>query len=158
MRFEGQPYHAPNPPPLPLFRVDEAPPFTYTGVDFAGLLYIKGVAPKIWICLFTCCVTRAVHLDIVQDLSTPTFIRCLKRFVSRRGLPTKMVSDNGRTFKAAAKIMRAIVSHSDVQRHLTGLGIQWTFNLPKAPWWGGVFEWWLRWKQSSSDICTCLDD
>ena len=140
-RFEGRPYRPPNPPPLPLFRVDEAPPFTYTGVDFAGPLYAKEASTlKVWICLFTCCVTRAVHIDIVQDLSTPSFIRCLKRFVARRGLPTRFVSDNGKTFEAAAKILHTVVNHSDVQKHVSGLGIQWTFNLPKSPWWGGVFE------------------
>ncbi len=51
-----------------------------------------------------------------------------------------MVSDNGKTFKAAARILHSIVSHGDVQRYITGLGIKWVFNLPKAPWWGGVFK------------------
>ena len=58
---------------------------------------------KVWICLFTCCVTRAVHLELVLDLSAVTFIRCLKRFAARRGLPRKIVSDNAKTFKAPAK-------------------------------------------------------
>ena len=40
-RFEGKPYNAPIPPPLPPFRVQEAPPFSSSGVDFAGPLYIK---------------------------------------------------------------------------------------------------------------------
>ena len=43
-------------------------------------------------------VTRAVHLDIVCDLSAGTFLRCLKRFAARRGLPRKFLSDNGKTF------------------------------------------------------------
>ena len=85
-------------------------------------------------------MTRAVHLDLIADLSTPTFLRCLKRFTARRGLPSKMISDNGKTFKAAAKVIEAIVSHEDVQQYLSGLGVQWVFNLPKAPWWGGFFE------------------
>ena len=142
-RFEGRPYQAPPPPPLPPFRVQEAPPFAHTGVDFAGPVYVKGpngVASKAWICLYTCCVTRAVHLDLVTDLSTPTFIRSLKRFTARRGLPTKMISDNGRTFKSAAKVIHSIVTHRDVQQYLAGLGVKWIFNLPKAPWWGGIFE------------------
>lgn len=44
---------------------------------------------KVWICLFTCLVTRAVHLDVVTDLSTETFIQCLKRFAARRGIPQR---------------------------------------------------------------------
>ena len=142
-RFEGNPYCAPPPPPLPPFRLEEAPPFTHTGVDFAGPLYVRqpdGTSSKTWICLYTCCVIRAIHLDLVPDLSAATFIRSLKRFASRRGLPTKMVSDNGKTFKAAARIIESIVTHSKVQQHLAGLGVRWIFNLPKAPWWGGMFE------------------
>lgn len=126
-RHEGKPYSAPRPPPLPLFRVEQAPPFTFTGCDFAGPLYIKCESgqKKTWICLYTCCVVRAVHLELVTDLTTPTFLRCFTRFVGRRGLPKMMVSDNGKTFKAAAKSVREV---------------KWTFNVPKAPWWGGVFE------------------
>ena len=101
---EGKPYNTPRPPPLPSFRVEEAPPFSFTGVDFAGPLYIKSIdgTQKVWICLYTCCVARAVHLELVPDLSTPAFLQSLKCFTSRRGLPSKIVSDNGKTFKAAA--------------------------------------------------------
>ncbi|KAL5467046.1 hypothetical protein EMCRGX_G031213 [Ephydatia muelleri] len=90
-RFEGAPLKAPKPPPLPECRVTESPAFSYTGVDFAGPLIIRSAqsskSNKVWIALFTCYVTRAVHLDTVQDQSTLTFIRCLKRFIARRGLP-----------------------------------------------------------------------
>ena len=51
-----------------------------------------------------------------------------------------MLSDNGRNFEAAASQIKAIVSHPEVKSYLAGIGVQWTFNLPKAPWWGGVFE------------------
>ena len=81
-KHEGAPVVGPPPPPLPEFRVKEDPAFTYTGVDFAGPLSVRkgssGGSRKVWICLFTCLVTRAIHLDIVPDLSATTFIRCLK--------------------------------------------------------------------------------
>ena len=126
-RHEGRSYSAPQPPPLPSFRVEEASPFTFTGCDFAGPLYIKseGSQRKVWICLFTCCVVRAVHLELVMDMTTSTFHRCFRRFVGRRGLPKQMISDNGKTFKAAAKTIQ---------------DVKWIFNVPKAPWWGGIFE------------------
>lgn len=53
-----------------MFRVKEEPPFTYTGVDFAGSLHSTSTN-KAWICLFTYLVTRAVHLDITK--------RCLRK-------------------------------------------------------------------------------
>lgn len=141
-RHEGSPYSAPLPPPLHSYRVEEAPAFSFTGIDFAGPLHIRNDShtKKVWICLFTYCVVRAVHLDLVPDMTTSAFLRCLKRFIARRGLPCKILSDNGKTFKAAAKIIRAVVNHPDVKRYLAGLGVKWMFNLPKAPWWGGVFE------------------
>ena len=68
-RFEGAPFLMPPPPPLPVSRVKEDPAFSFTGVDCAGPLMIRTEGPnktgKAWICLFTCFVTRAVHLDIV---------------------------------------------------------------------------------------------
>ena len=133
-KFEGKPYQATLSLPFPTFRVEESPPFAHTGVDFTGPLYVNkvdGTLRKVWICLFTCCVTRAVHFDLMGDLSTHTFLQCLKRFIARRGLPFKMISDNGKTFKGAAKVIEFIISHKDVQQYLSGLGVKWMFNLPK---------------------------
>lgn len=93
-----------------------------------------------WIALYTCCVTRAIHLELVPDMSAPTFIRSFKRFSSRRGFPSLMLSDNGKTFEAAAKLILSVVSSPEVQTYFGGVGIDWRFNVPRAPWWGGIFE------------------
>ena len=93
-------------------------------MDYAGPMYVRGhkeaEGNKVWIFLFTCCVTRATHLELVLDLSTATFILCLKRFVAGRSLP-KIVSDNAKTFKAAAKAIEAILNHADLKDHLMNL-------------------------------------
>ena len=112
----------PPPFPLPVSRVKEDPAFSFTGVDFAGPLLIctKGNATtrKVYICLFTCLVTRAVHLDIVLDMSTETFIRCIKRFAAHRGLPWRFISDNGKTFKAASRFLKLVFKDNTVRDHL----------------------------------------
>ena len=80
-KLEGRPYQAPPSPPLPEFRVKECSPFVYTGVDFAGPLYVKnhtGPQQKVWICLYIFCVTRAFHLDLVPSLTTSAFLRSLR--------------------------------------------------------------------------------
>ena len=140
-RFEGRPICVPPQPPLPEFRVREAPSFMYTTVDFAGPLYLHGKevnsGTKVWICLFTCCVSLAIHLELVLDMATTTFIRCIKRFAARQGLPR---SFNAKTFKSAAKVLKTICDHPDVRSYLSLAGIDWNFNLEKAPWWGGLFE------------------
>ena len=152
-RYAASHYSPPPPPPLPEFRVKQSFPFSVVGVDFAGPLMIKEHVPtlrgqhaytsckgKAWVCLFTCGVTRAVHLDIVTDMSSFTFLRCFKRFVSRRGLPYLIVSDNGATFKSAAKVIQSIMNHSEVQQYLSVVNLRWSFNIERAPWWGGFFE------------------
>jgi hypothetical protein len=143
-RFEGRPFNAPLSPPLPESRVKESPPFTFTGIDFAGPLHVsegkKKPSYKVWICLYTCCVTRAVHLDVVPNMTAEAFMRSLRRFTARRGLPSKIITDNGTTFQAASKMLKTLMKDSKVCRYLAELRIEWSFNLPKAPWWGGVFE------------------
>lgn len=113
-RYEGQPYQAILPPPLPDFRVQQSHPFEVTGVDFAGPLYTKTTTAttesKVWLCLYTCCSSRAIHLEIVPNLSAPTFIQSFRRFSARRGLPRRMISDNGKTFKLATKLINSLLT------------------------------------------------
>ena len=51
-----------------------------------------------------------------------------------------MVSDNAKTFRSAANIIRDVITHPDVKRYCSDLSLEWHFNLEKAPWWGGLFE------------------
>ena len=158
-RYSAPSYKPPPPPPLPKYRVQEDFPFMSVGVDYAGPLTIKHYAHssypkaltlgkpnahisyggKVWVCVFTC-VSRAVHFEIVTDLTPLSFIRCFKRFVSRRGLPARIISDNGTTFKAAAKTIRNVFKHPEVQNYLSDVNVKWIFNIERAPWWGGFFK------------------
>ena len=95
---------------------------------------------KVYIALFTCGSTRAVHLEIAPDLSSETFIRSFKRFVCRRGIPRLVVSDNAKTFKTAARVLSTVFDLADIQRYLLNLKVKWRFNLERAPWWGVFFE------------------
>ncbi|XP_048585523.1 uncharacterized protein LOC116614110 [Nematostella vectensis] len=95
---------------------------------------------KAYVALFSCCVTRALYLDLVVDLEACTFRRCLRRFAARKGAPTLIVSDNAKTFKAAAKALRELYDHPEVQAYLEVNRVSRQFNLEKAPWWGGFYE------------------
>ena len=142
-RNEGKPYKTPPPPPLPDFRVKKAPPFKYTGVDYVGPLYVKTPSKedrKVWICLLTCCVTRAVHLEVVPSLTAEAFLRSFRRFTARRSTPTMVVSDNAKTFKAASKELVTVMQDPEVKKYFTKEGIRWSYNLEKAPWQGGFYE------------------
>jgi len=101
----GKPYMVPESPPLPQARIKEGRPFEVTGVDFTGALYVKnhGIESKVYICLFTCGLSRAVHLEVVTDLSVEMFLQAFRRFTSKRSLPCLMLSDDGSTYVLAAK-------------------------------------------------------
>ena len=119
--------------PLPELRVKQAPPFSVTGLDHAGPLYC-GDFPgrKFYVLLFTCAVTRAVHLELVDSVSCEATVMALRRFFARRGVSSVIMSDNAKGFQAARTQL------------LDGLGPdapQWKFIAPRAPWWGG---WWER--------------
>ena len=140
---QGRPYNRPIEGPLPDFRVKDVPPFTNVGVDFAGPLFYKdidGQMKKCYIVLYTCCTSRALHLDLVIDLSGPAFLRSLRRFTARRGTPSLINSDNAKTFKFAAKFLSTLAKDPSVFSFLQDKRITWRFNLERSPWWGGYFE------------------
>ncbi|XP_055944606.1 uncharacterized protein LOC129975568 [Argiope bruennichi] len=129
--------------PLPDIRVEQSSPFTIIGVDFAGPLFVKDSINKQYILLITCAVTRSVHLELVGDLTTDTFLLAFRRFISRRGLCSVVVSDNARTFKRAEleiKLIWNVLNHADVKNFYSANGIKWKYIVERAAWWGGFYE------------------
>ena len=146
-KVEGPPFRSVNSPPLPELRVKANHPFQVTGVDYAGPLYIrnnKKEVAKVYICLFTCATIRAIHLEMVEDQTSSSFIRAFKRFISRRGIPECIISDNAKTFIAGSQelttLKTKILQTTESQRFLANNGIMWKFITQRAPWWGGFYE------------------
>ncbi|GFS81739.1 integrase catalytic domain-containing protein [Trichonephila clavipes] len=71
---------------LPRDRITQSPPFQSVGIDFTGAILVKDNQGtlKSYVSLFTCAVTRAVHLELVSDMSTKCFLLALRRFLARR--------------------------------------------------------------------------
>ena len=102
-------------------------------MDFAGPLFsVDNPRKKLYICLFTCAVTRAVHLELTDSMSLDDFIMAFRRFAARRGVPSTVYSDNARTFVGADVQLR---------KYFGRLAPHWKFIVPLSPWWGG---WWER--------------
>ena len=140
-KVSGQPYSAPDPPPLPKDRLRDSPPFTITGVDFTGALYIKdknGNKIKVYICLFTCANSRAVHLE-VSNLTEESFLLAFRRFAARMSTPKIMISDNALTYVASARTIKSLTSAAN--ERLASHGTTWKFIPNRALWYGG---WWER--------------
>ncbi|GFQ81064.1 integrase catalytic domain-containing protein [Trichonephila clavata] len=132
--------------PLPSERVVPSAPFTITGIDFAGPINIRCLKPRdtAYIALFTCATTRALHIELVSDLTTDKFLLALQRFVGRRGLPNTIYTDNATTFHAANKeliLLWQTLSSAKTQQYYAQNGITWRFIDPRAAWWEG---WWER--------------
>ena len=132
--------------PWPRSKTTESSPFTNTGVDYFGPLYVKngGNRKKVWICLFTCIAIRAVHLEVVEDMTAEHFLEAFWRFIARRGKPNKIISDNAVTFKAAKNAIN--IAWNDFTRdrvvhsYLSKNRIEWKFIIEFSPWMGGFYK------------------
>lgn len=129
--------------PLPPERLQEFKAFANVGIDYIGPFQVKSEKRRVWGVLFSCCVTRAIYLDVVEDLTKHSFLLALKRFVATHGLLRSIVSDNATTFIGASRALKALwenLRSEDTQAYFGREGIRWTFNAPRASWWGGHFE------------------
>ena len=135
-RVIGKPYSRPEPPPLPSVRTRQCRPFEVTGA-----LHIKTPdgSGKVYVCLFTCSVTKAIHLEIVNDLSVEKFLQALRRFAARKSLPRTMLSDNASTYEAAAVELARLINSDRMGESLCTLGIQWLL-IPKSSLVRGFWE------------------
>ena len=145
-RHEGGPYRMPHMPQIPTERVSTSAPFTYTGVDYFGPLFIKTKreTQKVWVCLYTCLVTRAIHLELMYDMTTQQFLLGFRRFMARHGKPDRIISDNAAQFKLASDTIRKlwgqILTEEDTVSYAANENIQWIFTVELAPWMGGFYE------------------
>jgi len=121
------------------------PPFTYVGVDYFGPFYVRQgrSSVKRYGCLFTCLVIRAVHIELVHTLDTDSFINAMRRFISHRGCPTTIYSDNGTNFRAGEKEIRESLkdwNQKAIHKFLQQKNVRWKFNPPAASHMGGAWE------------------
>lgn len=138
---------------LPTARVVPARPFLNTGIDYAGPFLIKDgklrgkKLVKCYLCIFVCFSTKAVHLELVGDLTTESFLNSLKRFISRRGICSNIFSDNATNFRGADNELREISKflyktskNENINHFLTDNCISWHFIPPSSPHMGGLWE------------------
>lgn len=137
---------------LPSARVNASRPFFRSGVDYAGPISIRSTkgrgyrSTKGYICLFVCMATRAIHLEVVSDMTSQAFLAAFKRFIARRGHCGEMWSDNGTTFVGANKELKALLNHerfgiaTDIADWLATNGTTWSFIPPHSPNFGGLWE------------------
>jgi len=119
------------------------------GVDYFGsiLFKLRRSQVKRYGCVFTCLAIRAVHIEIVHDLPTDSFIQAFSRFVSRRGPPIEVFSDNGTNFRGAETEIKTALEKWNpdrIENCLRTRGIKWNFNPPHTRHTGGVWKRMMR--------------
>ena len=133
---------------LPEDRVESAPPFTYSGVNYFGPWYIREGRKELkrYGVIFTCLCCRAIHLETAASLSTDSFINALRIFVSLRGPIRELRSDRGTNFVGAKRELAETISEMDenqIQQVLLQEGCDYfTFKMndPSASHMGGIWE------------------
>jgi hypothetical protein len=135
---------------LPADRLTSNPPFTYVGLDTFGPWKINTrrtrgtqVNTKRWAILFTCLVSRAIHIEVVEDMSGSAFVNALRRFIAIRGNVSELRSDRGTNFIAAANMLKFNVVNVEVdpvKKFLYENRVKWTFNPPHSSHMGGAWE------------------
>ncbi|XP_052772670.1 uncharacterized protein LOC128211693 [Mya arenaria] len=131
---------------LPTDRLRPGPPFTSVGLDCFGPWHVVSrrtrggqAANKRWAVLFTCLTSRAVHIEVIEELSSSSFINALRRFTSIRGKVKVYRSDNGTNFMGALDVLGVNVNDS-VRRYMDQEGAVWILNPPHSSHRGGVWE------------------
>ena len=132
---------------LPKERVLVAPPFSRSGLDYCGPFHVRvhraTPTTKTYAAIFVCMASRAVHIELAEDLSTQAFIDVYDRFISRRGICTTLYSDNGTQFVGANRQIQEDLRNwvaTYAQQHLAAEGTCWKFITPSAPHHGGLWE------------------
>lgn len=139
---------------LPEARVRPSRPFSKTGSDYAGPFWVRPNSLrnsnkiKAYTCIFVCMATKAVHIEVAEDLTTDSFLAALSRFSNRRGAPTDLYTDCGTNYVGADNELKRIVKELNEYLHAlpqpTGLAdfprTTFHFNPPGAPHFGGLWE------------------
>ena len=137
---------------LPEHRVQPARPFLHAGVDYCGPFWVhyrsRGKRPqKAYLAVFCCFSTKAVHLELVSELTTDAFIGALKRFVARRGLCKTIYCDNATNFVGAKNklkdlddIIYSTASQEAIIEACSTKGVDFRFIPPRSPHFGGLWE------------------
>jgi len=138
---------------LPSERVEPGRPFLKCGVDFAGPFYIKSSllrrAPlvKSYACVYVCFATKAIHIELVSDLTTQLFLNALNKFFDRRGRSAAIYSDNATNFVGANNKLKELRQLFQSELHLystkkalADVCVSWHFIPPRSPHFGGLWE------------------
>lgn len=130
---------------LPSDRVNPSPPFTYCGMDCFGPFSVKlgRKVHKRYGLIFTCLSSRAIHIEMLDSMSTDSFINGLRCFIAIRGAVRQIRSDQGSNFVGAKNELAEALQELDCEKLNNFLALNqcdFVMNAPCASHTGGVWE------------------
>ncbi|XP_073718035.1 uncharacterized protein [Misgurnus anguillicaudatus] len=130
---------------LPRERCEVSAPFTFCGMDCFGPFITKRGRKecKRYGLIFTCLASRAVHLEMLEDMTTDAFINALRCFISLRGAVSHLYCDQGSNFVGAKNELKEALKQCDAEAlkaFLADRQCEFIFNAPSASHAGGVWE------------------
>ena len=131
---------------LPKHRVNLIKPFLHTGIDYTGHVWVKddeGVS-KMYMLIYTCLNIRAVHIELVKDMNTHSFILTLIRFTNIHRIPSHIYSDNARSFIAGCNLIEEVFASSEFNEHFQVYNIKHIRIPLYATWIGSTWERMIR--------------
>ena len=140
----GQRYHVPGSPALPAYRFNVNEPWSTTALDMTGHMLTKehgsNELNKVYFIVFVCMSTGAGHIEMTPDASSESFSKAFQRFTARRGVPRRVVSDQGSNFKGYNNELKSIADSSIMYNYLTDTGIEWKWTPIGDPHFNGYVE------------------
>lgn len=133
---------------LPIERLERTAPFTHVGMDVFGPFYVKDrrTEAKRWGLVITCLYSRAIHLEVLEDMTTDCLILAMRCFMAVRGPISTITCDNGTNFVGMHNELSRQQNLADekMKQYLESNRIDMNFNPPKASHQGGVTERMIR--------------
>jgi len=132
-------------------RVNFLTPYQHTGVDYTGHIYVKQGSQlcKMFLLVFTCLNIRAVHLELLPDMTCQNFLLAFVRFCNIYGIPSTVYSDNASTFLQGLGIIAESNTDNDFSSYLLKNNIKHVKIPLYSAWVGACWERMIRTIKSS---------
>ena len=139
---------------MPKHQMNLVIPFQHVGVDYTGHFWVRdensGHSVKVYVLIFTCLNIRAVHFELLPDMSTKNFLLAFHRFCNRYSIPHYLYSDNAKAFLKGGNILESSLQSKEVQEELEKINIKHV-KIPLYSAWIGA-----AWERLIRVLKTCL--
>ena len=151
-RINAMPFKYPRVTDFVADKVNLVRPYYHTGIDFTGHLFVTfgDLRVKVYMLVFTCLSVRAVHIELLPDMSANSVLFAIIRFCNIYCIPHSIYSDNAPSFTQVCGILNRAMMSSEVSAFFEKNSIR-HIKIPVYSAWIGA-----AWERSIKTIKSCL--